>query len=591
MKLFTKHIIILLLFVTQIVTSQTVFKAKVSKNTLGLNERFRVTFSINTQGADDFNPPSFDDFKLVAGLRQGSNFSNINGKVSFEQSYSLTLQPIKKGVFTIPVATIKYNGKTLKSNTIKIKVTDKIQVPKNPNDPLPVARENMFLTTEVSKSNPYIGESISVVYKIYFNHNNAIIRNEVQSKPPTFNGFWNQNVEIKTLTKKTGKYKGVDMSYYVIRKDVLIPQRAGKLTINPIGVDINGVVALNKRDFFGQRLQRNVNLTLNSGTKVINVKALPEENKPSNFNGAVGQYSLKVQSSKSTLKANESAQITVIISGNGNLKLISLPSIETPKGLEKYEPEHKENIRTRLSGLTGNISESYTIVPQYKGKYKIPSVSFSYFNPKNKTYQTLNSNAIILNVPTGQTPKEEETDVVDNGLNNNAITENDIRFIHTKTNLTSIINKEDFFKSKLFWLLLLLPLISIPIGIYLGKKKKERDGDIVGNKKRIANRLAKKYLANAKKELGNKEPFYIALEKALHNYLKAKLQVETTDISKEKISELLTERNVSTISITSFLKVLTDCDYARYTPSSNLQMEKEFSNAKNMITDLDSQLN
>ncbi len=591
MKFVSKHIILILTILsTQLLISQE-FKAKVSKNTLGINERFRITYTINTQGADDFNPPNFQNFKVVAGLRQGSNFSNINGKISFEQSYSLTLEPKAIGNFTIPSATISYKNKTLSSNIIKIKVQNAVVLPKNQNDPLPVAKENMFLVAEVSKSKPFIGESISVVYKIYFDARHAILTNEAIKKPPSFNGFWNQNIPIKKLIEQKGTYKGREMSYYIIRKDVLIPLRAGKLTFKPINVSIAGVVQLKRRDFFGRPLRRNVNMTLTAGNRTINVKALPEENKPSNFDGAVGTYKFAVTSSKRVLKANESTQIKVKVQGKGNLKLLSLPKIVTPKGLEKYEPEHSDRITTRLNGLSGSVYENYTIVPQFRGKYKIPSVSFSYFNPKEKKYHTINSAPIIINVPDGKSPVEENNTSAENPNNNNlVVSENDIRYIQTKTKLSKIEKKEDFFKSNLFWLLLILPLFVIPLGIYIGKKKRQRDGDIIGNKKRIADRLAKKYLASAKKELGNREPFYIALEKALHNYLKAKLQVETSEISKEKISNLLQNKNIKETTITAFLKVLADCDFARYTPTSNLQMEKEFENAKNIITEIDKQL-
>ncbi len=591
MKFVSKHIIlILVLLSTHLLISQE-FKAKVSKNTLGINERFRITYTINVQGADDFTPPNFQNFKVIAGLRQGSNFSNINGKISFEQSYSLTLEPKAKGNFTIPSATISYKNKTLSSNILKIKVQEAVVLPKNPNDPLPIAKENMFLVAEISKTKPFIGESISIVYKIYFDSRHTILTSQAQKKPPSFNGFWNQNIPIKKLTEQKGTYKGREMSYYIIRKDVLIPLRAGKLTLNPIKVNLAGTVALKRRDFFGRRLQRNVNMTLTAGNRVINVKPLPEENKPSNFDGAVGAFKFTVKSSKHVLKANESAQIKVKIQGKGNLKLLSLPKINTPNGLEKYEPEQSEKIITRLNGLSGSVYENYTIVPQFRGKYKIPSVSFSYFNPKENKYHTINTEPIIINVPDGKAPVEENNTSVDNANKKDVVvSENDIRYIQTKTKLSEIKKKEDFFKSTLFWLLLTLPLFVIPFGIYIGKKKRERDGDIIGNKKRIADRLAKKYLASAKKELGNKEPFYIALEKALHNYLKAKLQVETSEISKEKINNLLQNKNIDTNTITIFLKVLADCDFARYTPTSNLQMEQEFENAKNILAEIDKQL-
>ena len=112
---------------------------------------------------------------------------------------------------------------------------------------------------------------------------------------------------------------------------------------------------------------------------------------------------------------------------------------------------------------------------------------------------------------------------------------------------------------------------------------------LVINKEKQINQ-PKKYLSEAQKQLGNKEAFYEALERALHNYLKAKLGVETSDISSEKITDLLKNKQINTSTIQSFIDVLNDCDFARYTPITNVQMEEEYEKAKQVITQLDKQL-
>lgn len=582
------YLLLLLLFITKVIIAQNLI-AKVSKFTLGTNERFRIQFSFDKQGMDDFTPPNFENFTVVAGPMQSTNFQYINGKQSFEQTYSYTLQPKKQGVYRIKSASAVYKNKRIYSNKVKIIVTKAVKKAANPNDPNLIAKENLFIVAEVSNANPYVGESLYVVYKLYMDPNNAAITNERETKNPEYSGFWNQSIPITKLNERKGTYNGKQMVYYIIRKDVLIPQQTGKLKLAPVEVDVTAVVATGqaRRDFFGRivRDQQRVNITLSSGTRNIHVKEFPIQGKPANFEGAVGDFKFTFKSDKTILKANESAQITIHLSGKGNLKLISLPKIETPASLEQYEPEHKDNITTNLSGMSGYTRSVYTVVPQYKGKYKIPAVSFSYFNPKTAKYVTINTEAIHLDVPEGEMPKE-------NDIHNNKpmVTDNDIRFIKTKTTLQPIAKADDFFQSTLFYLLLLLPMLSIPIGIILGKKKAERHADVVGNKRRKANRLAKKYLSDAKKQLGQKEPFYIALEKALHNYLKAKLHVETSDISKDKISTLLEEKSVNKVLVTKFLKVLNDCDFARYTPTSNLQMEQEYQNAADIILELDKEL-
>ncbi len=580
---------ILFLFLSsQIAFAQVTFKTTVSKSQLGLNERLRIEFSINKQGADDFTPPNFNNFKVLAGPSQSSSFSSINGKNSYKLTYIYIIQPTVKGTFTIPSASITYEDQIIKTNTVRIQVLDAIDIPEDPNDPRYLASQNIHLVAEISNMNPYIGESISVVYKLYVNTNKVNVRNTREIESPSFNGFWNQNIEVKKWEAKNGSYGGVPHRYAIVKKTVLIPHKGGQLTIDPMEMEITAGVPIGRRDFFGNMLMNDVNFTATSGKKTIHVKELPFQNKPANFTGAVGDYNFSVSASKTELNANESAQIKVQVSGKGNLKLIKLPSVETPKELEIYEPEHKESIKTTLGGLQGKVYDQYTVVPQFRGKFKIPEVSFSYFNPKEEKYHTIITEPIFLNAISGKIPDEEES-----VFTNKKIVvgnENDIRYIELKTRFTSIEKKEDFYSSNLYYILLILPLLSIPLGIFIGKKKKKRDNDIVGNKMRKANKLARKYLSQAKKQLGEKEAFYIALEKALHNYLKAKLHIETSDISKERISEILLSKNVDAETINEFSTVLNNCDFARYTPSTNVEMKMEFEKAKEIISKIDKQL-
>jgi hypothetical protein len=584
------RIFLMLLFLSLGITAQEVsFKTTVSKNRLGSNERLRIIFSINKQGADNFTPPNFKNFKLLAGPMQSTNFSYVNGKKSFEQSYTYTIQPIKKGVYTIPSASIEYEGNILKTNTVKVTVTGAVEIPKDPNDPKYIASQNIHLVAEISNTNPYVGESVSVIYKLYVDVNNASLNNTRELESPSFNGFWNQNINVKQWEPKMGEFQGKPYRYVIVKKAVLIPQKSGRLTIDPMSIEASVDVPIKGRtDLYGYRMTKRVKLIITTGKRTLNVKALPIENKPTNFSGAVGDLDFNVTSSKTELKANESAQIKVEVTGKGNLKLIELPSIETPNGLEKYEPEHKESIRTNLAGMNGKVYDQYTVVPQFKGKYKIPPVSFSFFSLKDKAYKTIITNPIFINAPQGAIPSgDENTSIVKRDVVSSGTT---IRYISTGTNFKLIGNTKDFLNSKLFYLLLILPLFSIPIGIFIGKQKSARDRDVVGNKRRKADRLARKYLSEAKKQLGTKEPFYIALEKALHNYLKAKFQIETSDISKEKIADILKSRGVDEASISAFVKVLNDSDFARYAPSTSVQMQQEYENAKQVISKIDKQL-
>jgi len=569
-----------------LVAQEATLKAKVSKNKLGVNQRLRIEFSVDKQGGDNFSPPNFANFKVVGGPSQSVSQSWINGKVTFSQSYTYIIQPKRKGAFSIASASIKVGGKFIKSEPVKIIVLDAVEIPKNPNDPNYVAQQNIHLVAEISKANPYVGEGIYVEYRLYVSENVSVYDTSI-SEAPKYNGFWNQDIKVNRFPVKMGKYNGENYRYIVLQKALLIPTKTGKLSIDPMRMDIVIGVPSGREDFFGNAITKNVRREFASTKKIIRPKALPLEGKPANFAGAVGDFNFSVALSKDILKANETSQVQVKISGKGNLKLFELPTVETPVELEMYQPERKERVRVNASGISGAVTDTYTVVPLYKGKYKIPSISFSYFNPKEKKYKTIATEDFFVDVKEGKelitvdTSSVIQQEVVSTGRN--------FRYIATKTNFITA-KKIDFFKSNLFYVLFLLPLIAIPVGVFIGKKNEERSNDIIGNKTRKAEKLAKKYLSKAQKQLGKKEAFYEALERALHNYLKAKLGIETAEISKERITEILEGKNVKAATIHQFIEVLKNSDFARYTPFTATEMKEEFERAKAVIVQLDKQL-
>ncbi|GAA4801163.1 BatD family protein [Litoribaculum gwangyangense] len=569
-------------------SAQVQFEAKVSKQKLGVNERLRVDFEMNQDG-DNFNPPDFANFTVVGGPNQSVSNSWINGVRTYKKTYSYFLAPKSRGNFTISQASITIEGETYKTTPIKIEVTAAVEVPKDPNDPNYLAAENIHLVAEVSKTNPYLNEAITVVYKLYVSPRISVTNySEIDS--PRYNDFWSQNIDTQGQKVENGTFNGEDYRYVVLRKTVLYPQKTGKLDIEPLSLNIDMRVPTNRRDIFGSILMTRVTRTVSAGNKTINVKPLPEVGKPLDFTGAVGDFKFDVNASKTELDATESLQLKVNVRGNGNLKLFKLPKVSLPSSLEVYEPEHNESVNTNLSGMQGSISDSYTIVPQYKGKYPIPSISFSYFDLKTETYKRLSSNEIIINVLNGPNSNDASEGNSTSSINKQAVVFNNEQFAFIKTKTTfSSIKQNYFFKTNLFWSLLLLPFLAIPLAILIRNKKASRDADVYGNRIRKANRLARKYLTNAKKSLGKKEAFYIALEKALHNYLKAKLHIETSDLSKDIINNLLKEKQVNNQVISDFISILESCELARYTPIDSVTMQEDYDKAAKTISLIDKQ--
>jgi hypothetical protein len=578
-----RFIAAIFLMVCSSLSAQVQFEARVSKTTLGLNERLRIDFMMNVDG-DNFIQPSFDGFRIIAGPSQQVSQSWVNGRSSFEKIYSYYLIPNQKGALIIRQAAIEYNGQIYKTAPIRINVTAATAQPRDSNDTQISADDNLYLVADVSKTNPYVNEPITVVYKLYFSYNIGIT-NWRELNKPKYNDFWSQNIDIKQLVAQEGMFKGEKYRYVVLRKTVLYPQKSGKLAIEPLSLDIDVQLPTNQRNMYGQVVVKEGSKKVSAGSKIITVKALPEAGKPEDFSGAVGNFNFKVTPTKTDLKNGESLDLVVSVTGKGNMKLFSLPKPIVPNALEMYDAVHKEQVDTPLSGMVGKVSDSYTIIPQYKGNYPIKPLRFSYFDLGSGKYKTLSSPEIMINVLDGPTAA-----IASNSSDKNRISNvEQFKFIKLKTKLLTI-DKEDFFGSNLYLGLLFLPFLVLPVIVLVKKKKEAIDGDVTGNRIRMNNKLAKKYLSEAKKQINNKESFYIALEKAMHNFLKAKLHIETSEMSKDNIQEILLSRNANPEAVNDFIALTENCELARYAPSSSVAIQQDFEKAVLIISDLEKQI-
>ena len=577
-----------LLFLVSQLGAQVTFQTKVSKNRMGINERLKVSFEMNKNG-DNFTPPKFEGFRVVGGPNQSTSNTWINGKRSFSRTYTYFLNPTRKGTLKIGQATIKIDGEIYKTPPVQVEVTDAVKTPNQGGNADYIADQNVHLVAEISNGRPYLNEAFTIVYKLYYTSQIGISNvNEVES--PSYADFWSHLIPIQKLEMKQGVYKGETYNYVTWRKAVLYPQKTGELVIEPLTLNINVQVPSSRRDIFGQRINRQVPKVITAGKRIIKVKPLPEKNKPIGFTGAVGSFDLSYSLNKKVLKASESFQATLKVSGRGNLKLFGLPKITVPATLEVYEPEHTESIKTNLLGMQGSIQDTYTIVPEFQGNYPIPGVSFSYFDPNKESYVTLSSKEYMVNVNEGPLAgKSPKGQIVSNLLKPN-LNDKQFNFIALETDLQPIIKSQSFFGKRNFYLMIFGPFVFLLLFTIWFKTKSTRKIDPQTERQKTANRLVKKYLSSAKKALRKKEAFYESLERALHNYLKAKLRIVTSEFSKDRITSLLKGKKVEINLIKEFVALLSDCEAARYAPTTSVRMQEDFDRASKLISRMDKQL-
>ena len=542
------------------------------------------------ENGDNFNPPSFSNFQVVSGPQQAVSRSWVNGVQSFSKTYTYFLTPKIKGKVTIGQAIVTIGGEIYKTTPVEIEVTNSVKKPNDPNNVDNIVDGNIHLVAEVSKSTPYLNEGITVIYKLYF-RNPISVSDVSELESPSYGDFWSHLIKIgRAEINMRGSYKGESYNEVIWRKAVLYPQKTGKLVLEPLTLNLSLSIPSNRRDLFGRRIMTQTQKTITTGEKVIVVKDLPQNNKPKNFSGAVGQFDFDVILNKDLLKASESFQAKIKVKGKGNLKLFNLPAINVPNTLEVYEPEHDEKVKITISGMQGTIEDNYTIVPQFQGKYPIPSIQFSYFDPKSKSYKILKSQDLIVDVFEGPTAVNTNRNLKSIAPKTSIpAVDNAFRYIKLETKFESI-DKKSFWRSQLFWTLIIFPVFILSISFLLKRIFCGRNEDVTKQKQRRAEQLTKKYLSSAKKHFDDQAQFYEVLERALHNYLKAKLKIETTELSKSKIKNLLHQNNVDKKTALEYVEVIESCERARYSPESLVNMKEDFKNASSLIGKIDRQI-
>ena len=572
-----KILILFLTLNTLILSSQVKFDVSVSKSKLGLNERLRVDFVMNQNG-DNFSPPKFENFQIIGGPNQSIKTSYVNGERSFSKTYSYFLKPLKKGKLKISQASIEIDNETYKSLPIEVTITDSVKQPSDAvtqyyND------DDIELRALISKGSPFLNEPITVVYKLYYKAP-INISDARETETPKFKDFWSQTIKIPQLKVQREVYKGQNYNVVEWRKVVLYPQRVGELEISPLSLNLVLDVPTDKRDFFGNVIYDQTSQLISTGMRRINVKNLPNLGKPDSFTGAVGEFEFDVILNKNSLRATESFQAELKVKGSGNLKLFDLPNILVPNSMELFEPEREELINTNLSGMSGSISKLFTIIPRFQGNFPIEEVEFSYFNPETEKYKILKSPRLTIDVFDGPALSNSITND-----NSNIITADDsFRFIKIKGNLEEIKN-DIFFESKLFYALVASPfafLLSLFAFTIYSRKRKESSYELI----RIEERLIYKMIDSAKDAIGDKILFYDKIEKAIIKSLIVKFSIRMESLNKEKIQQIGQEKGLLRNDITLIIKLIENCEKAKYSQSSDSIMNKDLENARKAINSI-----
>jgi hypothetical protein len=591
--------------------AQVRFTVQTSTKEMGKTDYIEVQFVIeNAKQIENVQPPEFPDFTVVQGPNQSTGMSIVNGAMSQYKGISYVLQPIKAGILIIKSATATVDGQQMHTNPIQITVRNTGgQGNKNPAfSPLPdpswpsaqppvdmdevlrpgenVAdkiRKNFFIKVDVSKSECYLGEPIVATYKLY-----ARLRSESRvSRHPSLNGFSVYDmIDPNDDRVSVEKVNGRNFSVHIIRKTQLIPLQAGDISLDAVELDNNiyfiktdGNTANNSGQGMGGLLDRlfqpeingtpfTQHIVLESKPVIIHVKPLPEAGKPADFNGAVGKYAISASIDSKEVDTGDAAILSVSLKGSGNLPVINAPVIGWPAGMESYDMSSKENIEKTIAPLSGSKTFTYNFITTKPGKYTLSPVKMSYFDPSSKTYKSIETDPINLQVNASKKKKQVKP------------LEPPLKTIQT-----------DWTKYA-WWSVAFLLLAVATIFIIRQSKKdailKEENAKAIREKAKVVPVVFDPLRESRElMDSGDYSKFYASVNRGVWKSVSDKLQLPASELNKLNIASGLRNRGWSEDDIIRLKNVLNECEMKLYTPEySTSDMERVLGSAEEITNRL-----
>ncbi len=578
-------------------------KAYVDRTVVGLNQQFTLHVELSGKGADAVPSPQLpqmESFATYLGSGSSQNIQFINGKMSVSKTISYYFQAMALGKFQIGPVTVEAGGKQYQTDPIAIEIQKTSSKPKAPQkQDTPAqgtgpAEDDLFLRAFANKKQVYQNEPVIVTYKIYTRVN---VSSFGYSKLPGTAGFWVEEFDSgRQPTTTTEILDGKRYTVATVKKMALFPMSPGTKTIEPLGVECEVRVQRRPRDVFDDFFSdsffgRTVRKTIQS--KPLRVKVLPlsEEGKPADFSGVVGRFKIMSWVDKSRVKTNEAVRFKVKIEGEGNIRTLPEPKVLFPSDFETYPPRITESIDRKGTVVSGNKTWEYVLVPRVPGRQKIKPIRLSTFDPTAKTYRTLKTDDIVLDVAKGK----ETLIAAPSGLSKEEVKllGQDIRFIKTGVPSFSRIGWV-FYRTPFPWLVIIFPILCLG-GAYAYRRHLDRiEGDMAYARNRRATRTARKHLSSAKSMLkpSTQKEFYAEIGRALMGYLGDKLNIAEAGMITADVEATLRKKGVQDETIENCLECLGACDMKRFSPTgaSEDEMKTFFKNAAGALSRLDGEL-
>ncbi len=603
---------ILLLFnlfflVSQLSAADIKVTATVNSNRIAVDEQFAVTLQVEGGSVNSIEPvlPDLDEFAAYTGSNQSSNFQFINGRMSASKTITYYFIARKTGKFTIPAISVRYKGKDYKSQPIRIEITKAAQQQSGQVTGRSSRRqagqsadmkENIYLKAEINNKKVFVGEPVTVSYKIYtaLQVTNYSFRNK-----PNYGDFWSEEFDQNGSPRTFEKIiNGRRFIVATLKKLVLFPTSAGRKTIPP--QEIEATIRMRERrarrdifdsffddPFFG----RTVNKKLKSNPLTIEVLPLPVAGRPASFSGSVGRFSMTTSIDNRQVETNDAITVKVVIAGQGNIRTLNLAKPKFPASFEVYDPKIKEKIDRSSGTIKGRKTFEYLLVPREPGQFRIDPITFTYFDIREERYKTLSRGAFDITVKKG----EKLLSPPPRGWSKSEVKllGKDIRYISLEMAVFTPV-EERFYRSLTLWFLLIAPLLVVGGGMAYRRHQEKLGTNVAYARSRKAQKLASRQLkaAHTAMKNGDVATFYTELARALTTFVGNKLNVQESSLVREQLTAELAKCGIEKELVDSFDAVLQECDFHRFAlpDAPETAMQQGYKKVDTLIVSLEKKL-
>lgn len=538
------------------------FTATFDRRTIGVGES--ATLQLTFSGGVPRNVPTIQPISgLTVGYSgQSEQINIINGRTSRTLTFSFVVAASQSGDFTLPPIRAEVAGQIVTAQPPPLKVLPRGAPTPQENQ----MREMAFLKLLQPKKEVYVGELFPVEIQLFVQNAQDVQMPQLRSEGFTF-GKAAQPAQSRVQMNNT-------IYNLVVFRMSALAAKTGNLVLGPAECDLTLRLPSSRRDpfdFFGGRYELR-RTTLTSELHPVQILPLPQDNVPEDFTGAVGNFtSLTVNASPTNVAVGDPITIRIQITGQGGLDSLALPALARWREFKVYPSTAKVDTTDPL-GMTGSKTFEQVVTPENAEVKQLPAISFSFFDPDQKAYRTLQQGPIPISVRASLSMPAQPTILINTNQNQDKPPVRDIVHIKPHLGLVQVLQPPRVLRPG-FWLLQAIPL-GVWLGALLWRKQRER---LANNPRLRRRRQVERLVAAGLRELrqqaaGNQsEEFFGTVFRLLQEQLGERLDLPSSAITEAVIDERLRPKGVDDALLEALRELFQTCNQARYAPERDAQ--------------------